>query len=102
MSQQTNNFNPFDPTGLLKQMRDTGMDAWSKTMIQLVNTDASAQAIGQFLDTWLTTSGPFRKMFETTMTHGLAGLNLPSRADVTSIAQRLTNIELRLADLEAK
>jgi hypothetical protein len=87
---------------MFKNMRDTGMDAWSKMMIQLVNTDAYAQATGTMLDTWLSSSAPFRKMIETTMTQVLINFNMPTRSDVTSLAERLTNIEMRLDDLEAK
>ena len=36
---ENDTFNPFDPTGMFKSMRDAGMDAWSKMMIQLVNTE---------------------------------------------------------------
>src|SRR4051812_48141405 len=78
MSQQTSTFNPFDPTGMIKAMRDSNMDAWSKVMIQLVNTEAFAQATGMMLDGWLTTSGPFRKAIESIMTRVLTGLNLPT------------------------
>ena len=102
MSQPNETFNPFDPAGLLKGMRDSGMEAWSKTMIQLVNTEAFAQGTGTMLDAWLTTSVPFRKALEAAMTRVLAGLNLPSRADVTGLAERLTNIEVRLDDLDAR
>ena len=102
MSHPTETFNPFDPTGMLKSMRDSGMDAWSKMMIQFVNTDAYAQATGTMLDTWMSSSAHFRKAMETAMTQVLTNLNMPTRADVTSLAERLTNIEMRLDDLEAK
>jgi hypothetical protein len=102
MSQGNDGFNPFDPTGILKSMRDTSMDAWSKMMIQVVNSDAYAQATATLLDTWLSTSLPFRKALETAMIHALAAANIPSRADVISLAERLTNIEMRLDDLDAK
>ena len=36
------------------------------------------------------------------MTQTLAQLNLPSRDDITRIAERLTNIEMRLDDMEAQ
>jgi hypothetical protein len=36
------------------------------------------------------------------MAQALANLNMPARADIVSLAQRLTNIEIRLDDLEAK
>jgi hypothetical protein len=102
MSQKNDTGSPFDPTGLLKNMRDASMETWSKMMIQLVNTDAYAQASGAMMDAWLTTSAPFRKALETTMTQVLTQLNMPTRSDVTSLAERLTGIEMRLDDIEAK
>jgi hypothetical protein len=102
MSQTNDTFNPFDPTGMFKTMRDSNMDAWSKMMIQLVNTDAYGQATGTMLDTWLSTSAPFRKMLEAIMTQVLTNLSMPTRADVISLAERLTNMEMRLDDMDAK
>jgi len=102
MSQTNDTFNPFDPTGMFKSMRDAGMDTWSKLMIQLVNSEAYAQASATMLDAWLTSSAPFRKAIETTMTQVLTQLNMPTRSDVINLAERLTHIELRLDDLEAK
>jgi len=94
--------NPFDPTGMFKSMRDAGMDTWSKMMIQLINSEAYARATGTMLDAWMTSSAPFRKAIESTMTQVLTQLNMPTRTDVTSLAERLTHIELRLDDLEVK
>ena len=102
MSQTNDTFNPFDPTGLFKSLRDSGMDNWSKMMIQLVNSDAYAQATGTLLDTWLSSSSVFRKLIEASMTQVLTSLNMPTRADITSLAERLTNIEKRLDDLDAR
>jgi len=92
----------FDPFGTWKNMRDSGMDAWSKMMIQMVNTEAYAQASSMMMDTWLTNSAPFRKVIESTMTQVLTQLNLPMRSDITGLGERLTHIEMRLDDLEAK
>ena len=102
MTQKNDTFNPFDPAGMLKGVRDASMDAWSKTMIQFVNTEAYAQASAAVLDAWLTTSAPFRKALEKAMTQVLINLNMPTRSDVISLAERLTHIEMRLDDLEAK
>ena len=102
MSDNNEPFNPFDPTGMFKTMRDANMDAWSKMMIQLVNSDAYAQATGSMLDVWLTSSIPFRKVIEMAMTQSLTTLNMPTRTDVIHLAERLTNIEVRLDDLDAK
>jgi polyhydroxyalkanoate synthesis regulator phasin len=102
MSQPIETFNPFDPTGMFKSFRDGGMDNWSKLMIQLVNSDAYAQATATMLDTWLSSSSVFRKLIESTVTQVLTSLNMPTRADITNLAERLTNIEKRLDDLDAK
>jgi polyhydroxyalkanoic acid synthase PhaR subunit len=102
MSQKSDEQQAFDLFGAWKNMRDTGMDSWSKMMIQLVNNDAYAQASGAMLDAWLTSSAPFRKAIESAMTQVLTQLNMPTRTDITSLAERLTHIEMRLNDLEAK
>jgi hypothetical protein len=103
MTQENNgNFNPFDPTGMLKTIRDANMETWSKMMIEYVNTDAYARVTGEMLDAWLSNSAPFRKAIEAAMTRALGNLNLPTRAEVLSLAERLTNIEMRLDDVEAK
>ena len=94
--------NPLDPFGAWKAMRDTNMETWSKAMIEFVNSDAYTQATSAILDSYLTMSQPFQRALETTMTRVLTGLNMPTRADVTSLAERLTNIELRLDDLDAR
>ena len=102
MSDKNDGFNPFDPTGLFQEMRNNSMDAWSKMMIQFVNSEAYAKATGMTLDAWLRSLAPFRKVTETAMSQVLAAANMPTRADVVSLAERLTHIEMRLDDLEAK
>jgi len=102
VTQTKTDFNPFDPTGMFKEMRDSNMEAWSKVMVDVVNTEAYAESTGAMLDAWLTSSGPFRKAMETSTAQALAQLNLPTRDDITRIAERLTNIETRLDDLDAK
>lgn len=102
MSESKPNFDPFDPTGMLKGLRDANMQAWATQMVDLVNTDAYAEATGAMLDAWLTTSGPFRKALESAMGQVFAQLNLPARDDITRLAERLTNLEMRLDDLDAK
>ncbi len=102
MSQQPDKSNPFDPFDAMRSLRDANMDAWSKAMQQFVNTDAYAQATGAMLDAYLTSSAPFRKLIEQTMTQVLTQFNMPTRTDVTSLAERLSNIEMRLDDLDAQ
>jgi len=113
MSDQSETTNPLDPfesmntlweTNLknLKSMRDTSLESWSKMMIDMVNSDEYNQATGQWLDTYLTMSQPMKRIIDMTMTQVLTGLNMPMRSDVTSLAERLTNIEMRMDDQDAK
>jgi hypothetical protein len=92
----------FDPTGMLKSLRDSGLESWSKVMSSLVHGEAFAEANGAMIDALLSTSAPFRKSLETVMAQTLANLSLPSRNEVARLAERLTNIEMRLDDMDAK
>ena len=102
MTQRPDDTNPFDPFGTMRSMRDANMEAWSKMMQQFVNTQEYSQATSALLDTYLTTSAPFRKALEQAMTQVLQQFNMPTRSDVTNLADRLTNIETRLDDLDAQ
>jgi polyhydroxyalkanoic acid synthase PhaR subunit len=102
MSKQPDITNPLDPLGTWRAARDAGLESWSRMMIDLVNSEAYSQATSQWLDTYLTFSQPFQRIIETTMTQVLAGLNMPTRAEVTNLAGRFTNVEMRLDDLDAK
>lgn len=102
MSQNNNGFDVFDPLGVYKNMRDAQLDAWAKVMVELVNSEAYAEATGVMLQNYLSNTGPVLKAMEAAMQQTLANLNLPSRDDVTRLAERLINIEMRLDSLDAK
>ncbi len=102
MSQPNDIPNPFDPLGFWRTTQNASLDSWSKAMIELVNTDAYAEATGRMLDTYLSASLPMRKVVEQAMAQVLGQINVPTRAEVLSIAERMTNIEMRLDDLDAR
>ena len=92
----------FDPMEPWRGVRDVYLDSWAKTMVEMVNSEAYAQATGAMLDSYLTVSAPFRETVEKAMLKTLEQLAMPSRADIVAIAERMTNIEMRLDDLDAK
>ena len=92
----------LDPMEPWRAARDLYMDAWGKTMVDMVNSEAYAQATGAMLDSYMTASAPFREAVEKAMLKTLEQMAMPSRADVLSIAERMTNVEMRLDDLDAK
>ena len=93
---------PDDPLQSWRTMRDAGIDAWSKAMVNAVNTDEYAKTAGTMLDAYLTASMPFRQMMEKIMERALEQVNMPTRADLINLAGRFTNMEMRLDDMDAK
>jgi hypothetical protein len=100
--QQAPNGKPFDPVESFREVRDNYLDSWAKVMIDVVNTDAYAKATGNMLETCLSMSAPFRTAMEKAMLQTLQQLSMPSRNDFVALAQRVTNVELKLDDLDAK
>lgn len=94
--------NPIDPFASFRSMRDAYLDAMSKTMIEAVNSESYAQATGALLDYSLSAAAPFRESFEKLMVQSLQQLSMPSRQEVAALAERFTNVEMRLDDLDAK
>ena len=102
MSQPPDKGGPFDPLGFWRSAQDATLDTWSKSMIELVNSQPYAEATARLMDTYLTMSIPMRKLLTQTMEQALGEFNMPTRAEVVSIAERMTNIEMRLDDLDAR
>jgi hypothetical protein len=91
-----------DPFEAFRKMRDSYFESMSKVMIDAVNTEEYAQATGALLNNYLTLSAPFREALDKTMIMALEQFSLPSRQQVVALAERFTNLEMRLDDLDAK
>lgn len=92
----------YDAFAPFRAMRDAYLDSLSKTMVETVNTEAYAKATGAMLDCYLTASAPVREEMEKTMLLAMQQLSLPTRQDMAALAERFTNLELRVDDLDAK
>ena len=101
-SDKGNMMNPFDPLGFWRTTQDSTLETWSKAMVELVNTEPYAEATARLLDSYLSLSIPMRKLLAQTMEQTLSQFNMPTRAEVISLAERLTNIEMRLDDMDAR
>jgi tetrahydromethanopterin S-methyltransferase subunit G len=99
---EAGNSSQSDPMEPFREMRDAYLDIWSKSMVEAVNTEGYAQASGAMLDSYLTLTAPYRETFEKSTLQTLQQLGLPTSADFAGLAGRLTNIEMRLDDMEAK
>jgi hypothetical protein len=83
-------------------VRDAYLDAFSKVMIESVNTEEYAKASGAMLDGCMTVLAPTREILDKAMVVALENLSLPSRQQVVSLAERFTNLEMRFDDMDAK
>jgi hypothetical protein len=92
----------YDPLEPFREMRDAYLDSMSKAMIDVMNTESYAQATGAMLECYLTASAPFRDALEKSMLKIMEQLSLPSRQELASLAERFTNVEMRLDDMDAK
>jgi hypothetical protein len=91
----------FDAMKLMRTARDGVMDAWASVMLKLTSSHEYQRVQGMILKPALLGYALFRKASESLMSPVLANLNMPSREEVTGIAQRLTHIEMTLDDLGA-
>jgi hypothetical protein len=91
-----------DPFKQWHEMRDAYMKSWAKMMGETVNSEEYAKANGTVLETYLTAFAPFRDAQQKAMLSALEQLNMPSRADFISLADRLSNMELLLDNMDAK
>ena len=85
-----------------RKMRDAYLEGLSKAAIEFVNDEAYAQAAGSMLESYLTALSPFREAMEAGMLRTMEQFSVPSRQDLASMAERFTNVEMRLSDVDAK
>jgi hypothetical protein len=102
MSESNKDNKTFDPFEAWRGMRSAGMDVWAKPMTEAVNSEGYAKASGIMLDAYLTASIPLREMLEKSMAQALQQMNMPTRSDIIGLAERLTPVEMRLDDMDAK
>jgi BMFP domain-containing protein YqiC len=91
-----------DPWAQMLQAYDEWTKAWAAPMAQMVSSKPVADAMAQQMETGLTAAGIVRRQMTELMEQTLQQMNLPSRKEVLSLAERLTALEMRLDDVEAK
>jgi hypothetical protein len=101
-AQTDNMMQMLDPFGIWKKTRDSMLDAWSKPMMEFAQSDAFVEAAGTLLEQTLGWAQPMQDTVQKSMAYTLAYLNMPTRDEIMSQAERLINIERRLDDLDAK
>jgi hypothetical protein len=102
MAAEKEDTNSVDPFEAFRKMRESYLEGMSKVMIDAVNSEEYAQSTGALLNNYLTLSAPFREALDKSMLMALEHFSLPSRQQVIALAERFTNLEMRLDDLDAK
>jgi hypothetical protein len=103
---------PLDPQAFWRPFMDQGIAAWSKVMTQgQASPDLMAQW-KQFLDQWIAAwsrvleqamgTEAFAKTLGKQIEGSLAGLGLPSRSQVVSLAKQIVLLEEKIEGLEDK
>jgi hypothetical protein len=94
--------NRVDPADIFGLPGGDVTEMWSKAMNDLVGSEASREAGARAFDSYLTMSASAHRLFSQFMGQILGQLNLPTQGEIISLAERLTNIEMRLDDLDAR
>ena len=92
----------FDPFAPWRPFQKAWLDSWAKAMSETVSSEEFAKSMGQYLDDYLQASAPVRRQIEEGMAKYLEQMNMPTRSEVISLAERLTHLEMRVDDLDAK
>jgi hypothetical protein len=90
-----------DVTTMVRETRDRVMDTWARLTLKLTSSHEYQRVQGTLLKPVLIGYTLARKASEAMMGPFLSYLNMPTREEVISIAQRLTHVEMTLDDLGA-
>jgi polyhydroxyalkanoate synthesis regulator phasin len=85
-----------------KQFLDQWIAAWSRVLEQAMGTDAFAKTLGKQMEGFLNAANPAKKAAEQQIEGSLAGLGLPSRTQVVSLAKQIVLLEEKIEGLEDK
>ncbi len=100
MSQRNNE--PTDPFSVWSAVYGQNVEIWSRGMAELINTEAVSQALRTYLDHYLATSEPFRKIPEQYLEFWLTSMNMPSREELGRLAEQVAHVTSRLDELGAR
>ena len=91
-----------DPFAQMIHFYDTWAKSWADVMSQTVASKGFAESMGRQLEGSLDALTLVRRQVSELMEQYLRQMNLPTRKEVISMAERLTKIEMAMDDLDAK
>ena len=91
-----------DPFSQMLQFYDDWTKTWSGAASEMASSKSFADSMARQLESSLSTAQLMRRQMGELVEQSMQQMSLPTRKDVHSLAERLTHVEMRLDDLEAK
>ena len=91
-----------DPFSQMIQFYDDWTKTWASAASEMVSSKGFADSMAQQLESSLSGAQLMRRQMSEIMEQSLQQMSLPTRKEILSIAERLTHVEMRLDDMEAK
>ena len=91
-----------DPFSQMLQFYDDWTRTWSGAASEMTSSKNFADSMAQQLESSLSAAQLMRRQMGELMEQSMQQMSLPTRKEILSIAERMTNIEIRLDDMEAK
>lgn len=92
----------FDPFAPWIELTDKWVKSWAGVMSDIVASEGFAKSMGQQMEGMLEATKLIQQQMRVATQQYLRQMNLPTRDQIVELAERLTSIEMRLDDLEAK
>lgn len=102
MAEKEENPQVSDPFAQMVQFYDDWTKTWAGAASQMTSSKTFADSMAQQLESTLSTTQLLRRQMSDIMEQSLQQMSLPTRKQVMSLAERLTGVEMRLDDMEAK
>ena len=91
-----------DPFSQMLQFYDDWTKTWSGAASEMASNKNFADSMAQQLESSLSTAQMMRRQMGELMEQSMQQMSMPTRREILSIAERMTSIEMRLDDMEAK
>jgi len=91
-----------DPFAQVVQFYDDWTKTWAGAASEMVSSKSFADSMAQQLESTLSMTQLMRRQMGEIMEQSLQQMSLPTRKQVVSLAERMTHMEMRLDDMEAK
>jgi hypothetical protein len=86
---------------IFSRAQDAWLGGWSKVSNRAVESDTINTLTGRSLNAYLRTMEPLQHLLEKTFEQTLHRMQMPTRAELSSLSSRMTNIEKKLDDITA-